>query len=444
MPLSPRDFTFGALLLMALVGCSDDEKGSDSGAATGAQPVEVCGSEVSCGASCERDDDCPGGQFCDGDACYAECTPDVGCDGTCSSDGRCSGMRQYVVEGPGGVGNDGPILVNDENTSSGGSSVLDECATSRDTGELTPVSMFVMMDNSLSMDDSNKWQNASEAMIAFFESPDSAGLRIALRFFGNQPVAGCDAEACGNNTISACASPQVDLGEVLASAGDAQESALVQAVNATQPDFAGTPMFAALSGATEWAIGRQSQNVDEQVVVLFVTDGVPQYQDCTEDIGEIAAVAANANDNGVLVYAIGLEGSQENQMDQIAAAGGTGSGIFIGSQNAEQELLEALNQIRGEVASCDLQVPQPTGNATLDIDRVNVTLTLSGEEATLGRVMTADECGDLAGWYYNDNTAPTRILLCPTSCDAVTADTSSRIDIVLGCEAEQNFPQLAR
>ncbi len=244
--------------------------------------------------------------------------------------------------------------------------------------------------------------------------------------------------------MSACSSPQVALGELSAAAGDAQEAALVQAVNAANPDFSGTPMFAALSGATEWAVARQAQNPDEQVVVLFVTDGVPQYQDCTENIGEIAAVAADANDQGVLVYAIGLEGSREDQMNEIARAGGTGDGIFIGSQDAGRELLDALTQIRGEVASCDIQMPQPSGDVAIDIDKVNVTLTLSGEDATLGRVDAEGECEDLAGWYYNDNADPTRILLCPTSCDAVMTDPSSRIDIVLGCEVAQTFPQLAR
>lgn len=438
--------TLGLLVLASLASCGD-EKNDGGSEANAMQYLEVCGDTVDCGTTCTADDSCPDGQFCDEDnRCYAECTPNSGCLGTCGGDGRCNGSRQTVVSRPAGNSDNGPLLVGDDDSASGGGGggvTLDECATSRNRGQLTPVSMFVMMDNSLSMAERNKWQNASRAMNAFFRDPETAGLSIALRFFGNNPVPGCDTEACTNDTVSACASPQVELGELSAMPGDPQETALVGAIDGADPNFGGTPMFAALSGATEWAVNRQGQNPDEQVVVLFVTDGVPQFEDCTEDINEIAAVAAEAHSQGVLVYAIGLEGSREDQMDEIARAGGTGEGIFIGSQNAERDLLAALNQIRGEVASCDIQIPAPSAG-TIDYSKVNVTLTLSNGDATLGQVDSAGDCADLAAWHYNDDDNPSRILLCPAACDAVMVDPMSQIDIVLGCEVQQSFPTLTR
>jgi hypothetical protein len=337
--------------------------------------------------------------------------------------------------------------VGDDDSASGGGSSggsLAECATSRNSGELVPVNMFVMMDNSLSMEQQNKWSQASSAMIAFFEDPSTGGLDIALRFF-DQPDAGagCNEQACANDTIDACSQPEVPLGTVTEQPGDPQESALVGAVNGQQPDVAGTPLFAALSGATQWALAEQASNADEQMVVVFVTDGEPRQEDsCPRDADSIAGVAQGAYAQGVLTYAIGLEGSNENLMNAIAAAGGSGQGIFIGSQNAERDLLNALTQIRGEVASCDIQVPSASGDQTIDTSKVNVTLTLGGDDTDLGQVMDPDDCDDLGAWYYNDD--ETRIQLCPAACDAVTNDPSAQIDIVLGCTTSITPVTIAR
>jgi hypothetical protein len=36
-------------------------------------------------------------------------------------------------------------------------------------------------------------------------------------------------------------------------------------------------------------------------------------------------------------------------------------------------------------------------------------------------------------WYYDDPANPTQILLCPSTCQTVSADTMGTVDIVLGC-----------
>ena len=117
---------------------------------------------------------------------------------------------------------------------------------------------------------------------------------------------------------------------------------------------------AALDGALRWAATHQAANPAETTVLIFVTDGEPRG--CNENFDDIAALAGNAlSRTGVATYAIGLEGSSEAQMDQLAAAGGTGSGIFIGnSANAEAELLAALDTIRGETLSCNFAIPAAT------------------------------------------------------------------------------------
>lgn len=437
---------FAGFVLAFNSGCGEKAKGGGDSTDERMGVVEVCGDAVTCGETCANDGDCPSGQHCSAaKVCYAECTPTSGCSGACGRDGRCGGQREVVVVPPAPPVLDEPVIVGGEEPEDGvDAGALEECATSRNAGQFTPVSMFVMFDNSISMSQNDKWGNATRAMNAFFRDPETAGFRIALRFFGANPVPGCDAEACTNDTVSACAEPQVPLGEPTSEPDDPHERALIDAVAAANPDFSGTPMFAALSGATEWGIARQQQNPDEQVVVVFVTDGIPQFQDCSEDIGEIAALAQTAYDgHGVLTYAIGIEGSSEAQMDQIARSGGTSEGIFVGAQNAERDLLAALSQIRGEIASCDLQMPRPTVG-TVDPTRVNVSITSGVGDVTLGQVSDLDACGDLGAWYYDEPGAPSRILLCPAACEIVRSEAMSQIDIVLGCVTSRQPPQVSR
>jgi hypothetical protein len=246
----------------------------------------------------------------------------------------------------------------------------------------------------------------------------------------------------------ACAMPLVSLGALQKDPApkDAQEDRLVQAITAGAPTRGGggrggggggggTPIYAALDGALRWATEHQAAHATEKTVVIFVTDGEPNG--CDEDFDNIAALASQAlAKSKVTTYAIGLEGSSEAQMDQLAAAGGTKKGIFVGSgAGAEQELLAALNAIRGATISCDFPVPAATNAAQqVDLNKLNVTFTRgNGSAATFRKVATGADCKDLGAWYYDAPAAPQRIMLCPTACEAVQKDSAARIEILIGC-----------
>ena len=107
-----------------------------------------------------------------------------GSDGDSSQDGAGAGAGAGGGNGTGGTG-----AVFDLDASpgdSGDGSTIDPdaaCATASEEATLVPVNMIIMFDRSGSMDQSNKWPNATSALTAFFEDPGTAGLRIALRFF---------------------------------------------------------------------------------------------------------------------------------------------------------------------------------------------------------------------------------------------------------------------
>ncbi len=319
------------------------------------------------------------------------------------------------------------------------------CATGMAKADLTPVNMFIQFDRSGSMNEGNKWPQAAQALTGFFQDAGTAGLRVALRFFPHDlPAAGCTGGNQGACNVAACAQPLVPLGELLADQAptDNQERLLVQGVQNSAPPQGngggggGTPIFPALSGAIQWAIAQRALTPNDKNVVVLVTDGEPNG--CETDIDAIADLSAAAlADHGIPTYAIGIQGASEDQMNQIARAGGTTQAFFAGNNaTAQQDLIAALNAIRGSVLSCDFPMPtaQGTGMA-VDPTKINVNLTPSGGMAELiGQTADAASCGT-GGWHYDNPSAPTRIVLCPSTCMRAQGDGAAKIDVILGCKA---------
>lgn len=345
-------------------------------------------------------------------------------------------------------------------SASGGSTPLDPgkaCATGTASASLSNVRMLVMFDRSTSMHDeadrgtgATRWDLASAALTGFFADPTAGGLQVALRFFPHDsPEVGCNDDDC---SVNACAAPIVPLATLTADAAplDAHEAALVAASVAAVPaprmqgnnmGSQGTPISAALGGALAWAEAQHLAAPNESAVVVLVTDGQPNG--CDEQIETIAGLASTAfMSSNIRTFAIGLTGSRESDMDAIAAAGGTTKGIFISDgAGAQQELLDALAAIRGSVLDCDFEMPQAGSGMKVDPDKINVNYTpAGGTQMTLGRVPDAASCGMTPGWYYDNAQNPTRILLCPASCNAASVDIEATLEVLLGCVTETRVP----
>jgi hypothetical protein len=314
---------------------------------------------------------------------------------------------------------------------------FEPCAEVTESASVVPVNMYIMVDKSGSMDDMNKWTDAVASFTAFFQDPNAAALNVALRFW---PDGACTAPAPPNANdpvacaaaAPACATPAVALGPL---SDPTHQQALVNAFAMTMP-AGGTPMSAALEGGIQWGQATLMTNPGERAVVVLLTDGDPNG--CDEDPAAIAAIAAAgfAND-GIFTYAVGLSGSNEATMNQIAMAGGSTAGVFIGSGNAQQDLLDAMLVIAGDVVQCTFGVPAPAdANDVLDpkLVRVEYTDGASGTTGILPHVADEAACGMQGGWYYDDNANPTTITLCSSTCNDVQADVSAALEVALGCE----------
>ena len=301
------------------------------------------------------------------------------------------------------------------------------------TATVKRVNMFVALDRSGSMTTNigggdTRWSATVKALKKFFKDPGSAGLGVALRFWpDNAPVSGCNDTNC---SATACRSPLVDVGILTLQSAptDAQEKKLVDALDAKSPN-GNTPMYPALSGATQWAINYKNANPNEDAIVVFATDGDPVG--CNEDEAAISDLAGTAfSTKGIKTYAIGIQGANQNFMNQIATKGGTKKGFFVApGGNVENELLSALIQIKGDTLSCDFVVPN---GGVYDPSAAKVTFTpSSGAPVVLANLASAAGCG--AGWYYDDPANPGQLKLCPSTCQAVLNDAGAKLSVDLGC-----------
>jgi hypothetical protein len=332
-------------------------------------------------------------------------------------------------------------------------------------GEPFPLDMFVMMDQSGSMglDAGNtltRWQTVKNALAEFVNQPATAGLGIGIQFFGQpfQLVPGCRAIDCTNEDdciaqgCSTCEPQGFCIGPFNADddSCDPIDYAWAEVEIKPLPDngkyiiaamakhmpSTNTPTRPALQGAVDFATEWSKAHSDRITVVVLATDGEPS--NCGTDIVEINAIAEKGFQGtpSVKTFVVGV-GAALDALDGIAKAGGTEEAYNVDlSPDAEKDLLDTLNQIRVKALACTYEIPPPPAGEVADFGRVNVAYTAGdgGARERFPKVETSADCPATGeGWFYDDNAKPTRITLCPSTCDHISGDLHAQIDIVLGC-----------
>jgi hypothetical protein len=137
----------------------------------------------------------------------------------------------------------------------------------------------------------------------------------------------------------------------------------------------------------------------------------------------------------------------QTTLDLIAATGGLVSDLDAagnpGAADPFAALLDKLAEavIIGAKVSCDYAIPAAPEGETFDRDRVNVAYSSGAASVTFPRATEQIECGDELAWKYDDEAAPTRVVLCPAACAEVQADPDALIDVRFGCESVLLAPQ---
>lgn len=345
--------------------------------------------------------------------------------------GSGSGDGDKTIKGPNGE-------IDSSGTLGAPHSTLDACVSSTANAALEKVNLVFMYDRSGSMGDTQnsppfdptlKWQPVGAGMNAFFSDPRSATLSASLQFF---PL-GTDV---ASNCAAAYEAPKVPLTTLT------NAVPFTQAIATTSPK-GGTPTLPALKGAIAYAKGVATQHPEEHAAVVLVTDGEPGFQingsfqpGCdNNDIAHVSAEAAAAfkGSPSIPTYVIGVGPSLSN-LNQIASAGGTKSAFMVSVSDPSKTstvFQQALDQIRGQVMSCDFVLPPPPAGKQLDVQAVNVAFQAAGGPESI--LAYSSDCASGQGWRYDNITAPTRVQLCPATCDAARKDAKAKLTLAFGC-----------
>jgi hypothetical protein len=381
---------------------------------------------------------------------------------SCSGEGEGDGGLGSGGSSSGGKGGAGPIIVGGA-TGTGGSGVnaggsgaaptgcfpepdQTGCVGEQFAGENIPVDVYVMFDQSCSMscpveregpgqccmgDPDGRIFPVREAMDLFLHDPESAGIGFGIGYFGYMPVGdtSCD---------------EGDYEDAAVDVGLGQADAIVASLEQAEPTGE-TPTGAAIRGACTYAVNQRRANPERALVILLVTDGIPETpaSNCgasLEDAVEAATACSQTGTNPIKIYVLGVGRALQN-LDQIAAAGGTERAYLVEGGNVAVSVLEALNAIRSAAAiPCQLTIPE-SRSGELDYNQVNVGLCdAGGTPRPTYYVENESGCGADGGWYYDDPTNPESIRLCNVSCETVSQPGASLFYSV-GCATQTEPPR---
>lgn len=311
----------------------------------------------------------------------------------------------------------------------GGQGGDNTCVAEEAIADPVQLDIVILLDRSGSMS-GQKWDGSVAALKTFVNDPASAGIAVGIVYF---PIEA----APDNNDCNYFHYQTLDV-DVAPLPGNAPS--LVTSLDAQDPLGGDTPTYGGLKGALFTATALQDANPDHKVILVLASDGDPNSCPGNQnDIPVIAALAQSAlNYNGVQTYVIAISGSTVANLDQIAAAGGTGLAYDVTAN--VQQFSQKMAEIRAAAIGCEIIIPPPPQGETLDPDYVNVTYTPGGmgNPQKIPKADNLGDCGAGPGWYYDNPAEPTKIIFCPASCQIIQADLEAKVSVGFGCKSDPN------
>jgi hypothetical protein len=448
---------------------------------------QLCDSAVGHCVDCVVDTDCPSDFVCSADVCVASQAAggSTGAGGTIFGTGGLGGggfvgmggQGAGGIAGTGGLGAGGVIstggAIGGGGINAGGSSgpggsmgaggsggFGGQCATSSVTAQEVPLDIYVLFDQSLSMNDSvtggTKWNAMTGALTTFVQSSASNGTSIGIGYFPlvvpNAPTTCTVDTDCGS--FGPCESTQVcTKADACLASNYAPEvpiatlpgvaTAIVGSLNAHSPNGY-TPTYPALQGSYQYVTSFAQAHKQDNVILVLATDGDPTT--CNANTNNVNSIATNlvapalAGTPKIMTFVVGI-GSSLTSLNQIAQSGGSQQAFIVDTAGADPggQFLAILKAIRGSVLlGCQYEIPTPA-SGPLDPSKVNLQLLPTGGSPTLiKQVPAASACNSTAGgWYYDNPSAPTRIILCNSTCTAVNSTAGTSVAVALGCPTIQ-------
>jgi Mg-chelatase subunit ChlD len=286
------------------------------------------------------------------------------------------------------------------------------------SSDLNRVGTRVMLleDKSSSMSDNNKWTLAVAAideMVTAYESDIEFGLDLF-------PAGGNSAQRCevGDSVL---------LDVTMNNASSINSTLANTALNTS------TPLLSAMLNYTDDSYAPTFLDGSGGSYLVIVSDG---GDSCGRSgvlgggasAAELGDAATQLRERGIRTIVIGFgEGAEPNQLNAIAAAGGTVFDTYLQADDGE-ELKDALSQIAEKVVvSCEFQVGA-FENPDVNYDWVIVTF--DGVQ-----IPRNDGCRTGEGWTWM-NDAHSTIEFCNDSCAKLESGNVGGIKVQLACDAD--------
>lgn len=381
MEMEPGITTVSPTTTSAATGTTSDSDGTSTSAGTAGDP-------------CMSDADCPGNDLCL--PASGECGPPGSCvlDGDCPEGQTCEGNVCEI----------------------GG-----ECGGFEFSIEAVPPNLLIMLDRSGSMDGGvpdtnlNRWEVAKLAIDQVTTSFDDK-----IRF--------------GLATYSACVGNGCSAGTVVVPIADQNAAAINGFLAMTTGQGSGNGQnvndqglieYLCDSGDPETSTGKSLQaqvgqpslqDPERDNAILLITDG-SESGDCVDNGVDGPVAAANLFGQAIPVktFAVGFGGANLDEVNQIAAAGGTQTGYLA---DQAEELDMAFEQIANAVATCTFeldQVPPDANEIYVFFDKDPAGIPSDPQD----------------GWTYDPMT--NTVTFHGSACEAIKSGTVVDIDIVYGC-----------
>jgi hypothetical protein len=290
----------------------------------------------------------------------------------------------------------------------------------------------------------SRWCYSINALDRFFGSSAAVGTGMAFQVF---PADGCTTSPSpllyGCCHSGACCGGAEEAKPAVIGMLPEVRPELVAALDAATPWADRTPIEAALRGIINYTA--TAARPGRQMIGLLITDGGPEG--CQSSATALAGlVRAHLNATRVPIYVVGTQGAAYSWLEVVAAAGGApiherrcAGGVRpchfydVGSGSPDV-FIEVLQQIQRSAIACTFAMPS-ADDGLVDPSEVTLSLTPSGggTAARVTHVASQSDCGS-GGFFYDDNTTPRVISLCPTTCDALRAGDGGKVEILLGCK----------
>jgi hypothetical protein len=360
------------------------------------------------------------------------------------------------------------------------------CVLDANPVHLTQVNILFLLDRSGSMGFQNggaagtwdncatRWNPVVDALNSFFAEANSSRTYASLTAF---PADGVNTAICNPASYSTgTAAIKVPL-VLLDDAGRQNfQARLCDCANGVSSPSScivpggGTPTRPALQGTISYAADLNQTTPNGKTVIVLITDGLPSfacqnsagtYQACNScddltngcltnsslcssqdaEISKIAAVIQSAPSRSIYIAGVGDNLSYTTLSVWAASSGNSALDLRdLSGAEATLTLMSKLDSIRSSSTSCTFDLPLPADETSINPDQTNVEYTTgAGAVSYLPRTSdgTASTCSNsVKGWYFDTPTAPKKILLCPSSCNAMQQDSKGLLRVVYGCSTQ--------